>query len=84
MHAVVFGNMSAIIQRMYSRRATYTTRSNDLEDFSQLHRLPRELKQRMLEFFQTMWSINRGIDPNEVCINNGLGLFLLPLSYAHA
>ena len=66
MHAVVFGNMSAIIQRMYSRRATYTTRSNDLKDFSQIHRLPRELKQRMLEFFQTMWSINHGIDPNEV------------------
>ena len=60
------GNMTAIIQRMYSRRAAYSTRSNDLKDFTRIHRLPKELKQRMLEFFQTMWSINHGIDPYEV------------------
>ncbi len=66
MHAVVFGNVTAIIQRMYSRRSLYHTRMKDLKDFIRVHRLPQQLKQRMLEYFQTTWSVNNGIDVNEV------------------
>ncbi|XP_017576726.1 potassium voltage-gated channel subfamily H member 4a [Pygocentrus nattereri] len=66
MHAVVFGNVTAIIQRMYSRRSLYHTRMKDLKDFIRVHRLPRQLKQRMLEYFQTTWSVNNGINANEL------------------
>lgn len=66
MHAVVFGNVTAIIQRMYSRRSLYHRRMKDLKDFIRVHRLPRPLKQRMLEYFQTTWAVNSGIDANEV------------------
>lgn len=66
MHAVVFGNVTAIIQRMYSRRSLYHTRMKDLKDFIRVHRLPQQLKQRMLEYFQTTWSVNNGINANEV------------------
>ncbi|XP_078260413.1 voltage-gated delayed rectifier potassium channel KCNH8 isoform X1 [Rhinoraja longicauda] len=66
MHAVVFGNVTAIIQRMYSRRSLYHTRTKDLKDFIRVHRLPKLLKQRMLECFQTTWSVNSGIDANEL------------------
>lgn len=66
MHAVVFGNVTAIIQRMYSRRSLYHTRTKDLKDFIRVHRLPKSLEQRMLECFQTTWSVNNGIDVNEV------------------
>lgn len=66
MHAVVFGNVTAIIQRMYSRRSLYHSRMKDLKDFIRIHRLPRPLKQRMLEYFQTTWAVNSGIDANEV------------------
>ncbi|XP_077170422.1 voltage-gated delayed rectifier potassium channel KCNH4 isoform X2 [Paroedura picta] len=66
MHAVVFGNVTAIIQRMYSRRSLYHTRMKDLKDFIRVHRLPQQLKQRMLEYFQTTWSVNSGIDANEL------------------
>ncbi|NXX78504.1 KCNH4 protein, partial [Urocolius indicus] len=66
MHAVVFGNVTAIIQRMYSRRSLYHTRMKDLKDFIRVHRLPQQLKQRMLEYFQTTWSVNNGIDTNEL------------------
>ncbi|KAK2111914.1 Potassium voltage-gated channel sub H member 4 [Saguinus oedipus] len=65
MHAVVFGNVTAIIQRMYSRRSLYHSRMKDLKDFIRVHRLPRPLKQRMLEYFQTTWAVNSGIDANE-------------------
>lgn len=66
MHAVVFGNVTAIIQRMYSRRSQYHTRMKDLKDFTRVHRLPQQLKQRMLEYFQATWSVNNGINANEV------------------
>ncbi|XP_070707590.1 voltage-gated delayed rectifier potassium channel KCNH4 [Pempheris klunzingeri] len=66
MHALVFGNVTAIIQRMYSRRSLYHTRMKDLKDFIRVHRLPQQLKQRMLEYFQTTWSVNNGIDANEL------------------
>lgn len=66
MHAVVFGNVTAIIQRMYSRRSLYHTRTKDLKDFIRVHRLPKAMEQRMLECFQTTWSVNNGIDVSEV------------------
>ncbi|XP_037319632.2 potassium voltage-gated channel subfamily H member 4-like isoform X1 [Pungitius pungitius] len=66
MHALVFGNVTAIIQRMYSRRSLYHTRMTDLKDFIRVHRLPEQIKQRMLEYFQTTWSVNNGIDANEL------------------
>ncbi|XP_012534396.1 potassium voltage-gated channel subfamily H member 8 isoform X4 [Monomorium pharaonis] len=65
MHAVVFGNVTAIIQRMYSRRSLYQTKLRDLKDFLVLHQIPEELKQRMQDYFQTMWSLNHGIDVHE-------------------
>ncbi|CAG5933043.1 unnamed protein product [Menidia menidia] len=66
MHAVVFGNVTAIIQRMYSRRSLYHTRTKDLKDFIRAHRLPTALEQRMMECFQTTWSVNNGIDVSEL------------------
>ncbi|XP_069769254.1 voltage-gated delayed rectifier potassium channel KCNH8 isoform X4 [Narcine bancroftii] len=66
MHALVFGNVTAIIQRMYSRWSLYHHRIKDLKDFIRVHHLPKQLKQRMLEYFQTTWSVNNGIDANEL------------------
>ncbi|KAG5851682.1 hypothetical protein ANANG_G00054240 [Anguilla anguilla] len=66
MHAVVFGNVTAIIQRMYSRRSLYHTRTKDLKDFIRVHRLPKTLEQRVMECFQTTWSVNNGIDVSEL------------------
>jgi len=80
MHAVVFGNVTAIIQRMYSRRSLYQTKWRDLKDFLTLHQIPKEMQQRMQDYFQTMWSLNHGIDIHEVrqlCV-----LWLHLLTYA--
>lgn len=66
MHAVVFGNVTAIIQRMYARRFLYHSRTRDLRDYIRTHRIPKPLKQRMLECFQATWAANNGIDTAEV------------------
>lgn len=74
MHAAVFGNVTAIIQRMYSRRSLYQTKWRDLKDFLALHQVPKELKGRMEDYFQTMWSLNHGLDIHEVGIRGGCGV----------
>lgn len=67
MHATIFGNVTAIVQRMYgARKSMYNTKLRDLRDFSILHSVPEPLSQRMQDYFQTMWSLNHGIDPVEV------------------
>ncbi|XP_071451245.1 voltage-gated delayed rectifier potassium channel KCNH8 [Hetaerina americana] len=65
MHAVVFGNVTAIIQRMYSRRSLYQSKWRDLKDFLALHAVPKELRQRMLDYFQATWALYHGIDTHE-------------------
>lgn len=59
-------SVTAIIQRMYARRSQYQTKFRDLKDFFRLHQIPKRLRQRMIEYFQTTWSLNHGIDTNEV------------------
>lgn len=73
MHAVVFGNVTAIIQRMYARRFLYHSRTRDLRDYIRIHRIPPPLKQRMLEYFQATWSASNGIDTREVRTSPGKG-----------
>lgn len=50
MHAVVFGNVTAIIQRMYARRSQYQTKWRDLKDFIALHQVSRNIN-RAINFF---------------------------------
>ncbi|KAM9617240.1 voltage-gated inwardly rectifying potassium channel KCNH3 isoform 3-T3 [Morphnus guianensis] len=66
MHAVVFGNVTAIIQRLYARRFLYHSRTRDLHDYIRIHRIPRPLKRRILEYFQSTWAANNGIDTAEL------------------
>ena len=72
MHATIFGNVTALVARLYgARKSLYQTKWKDLKDFTILHSLPKNLKQRMQDYFQTMWSLNHGIDPTEVAYNLG-------------
>ena len=47
MHAVVFGHVTAIIQRMYARRSNSDQRLHELKDFIASQHLPKELKSRI-------------------------------------
>ncbi|THD18391.1 Potassium voltage-gated channel subfamily H member 8 [Fasciola hepatica] len=66
MHAAVFGNVTAIIQRIYARRTAFQSRAQDLKDFVRVHHIPKQLSSRMEDYFQTTWAISRGIDLSEV------------------
>ncbi|VDK46217.1 unnamed protein product [Anisakis simplex] len=64
MYASVFGNVSAIIQRLYSGTARYHTEMSRLREFIRFHQIPNPLRQRLEEYFQHAWSYTNGIDMN--------------------
>ncbi|TSL75240.1 Potassium voltage-gated channel subfamily H member 6 [Bagarius yarrelli] len=66
MYASIFGNVSAIIQRLYSGTTRYHTQLLRVKEFIRFHQIPPGLKQRLEEYFQHAWSYTNGIDMNAV------------------
>ncbi|OQV13191.1 Potassium voltage-gated channel subfamily H member 7 [Hypsibius exemplaris] len=66
MYASIFGNVSAIIQRLYSGTARYHTQMAQVKEFIRFHQIPNPLRQRLEEYFQHAWSYTNGINMNEV------------------
>ncbi|XP_072106089.1 voltage-gated inwardly rectifying potassium channel KCNH2-like isoform X5 [Mobula birostris] len=66
MYASIFGNVSAIIQRLYSGTARYHTQMLRIREFIRFHQIPNPLRQRLEEYFQHAWSYTNGIDMNAV------------------
>ncbi|XP_071590544.1 voltage-gated inwardly rectifying potassium channel KCNH2 isoform X2 [Heliangelus exortis] len=66
MYASIFGNVSAIIQRLYSGTARYHAQMLRVREFIRFHQIPNPLRQRLEEYFQHAWSYTNGIDMNAV------------------
>uniref|UniRef100_A0A668AH63 Potassium voltage-gated channel, subfamily H (eag-related), member 6b n=1 Tax=Myripristis murdjan TaxID=586833 RepID=A0A668AH63_9TELE len=66
MYASIFGNVSAIIQRLYSGTTRYHTQMLRVKEFIRFHQIPGDLRQRLEEYFQHAWSYTNGIDMNAV------------------
>nr|XP_053642214.1 potassium voltage-gated channel unc-103-like isoform X11 [Cherax quadricarinatus] len=66
MYASIFGNVSAIIQRLYAGTARYHTQFMRVKEFIRFHQIPNPLRQRLEEYFQHAWSYTNGIDMSAV------------------
>uniref|UniRef100_A0A672S8B9 Potassium voltage-gated channel subfamily H member 7-like n=1 Tax=Sinocyclocheilus grahami TaxID=75366 RepID=A0A672S8B9_SINGR len=64
MYASIFGNVSAIIQRLYSGTARYHMQMLRVKEFIRFHQIPNPLRQRLEEYFQHSWTYTNGIDLN--------------------
>ncbi|EPQ03442.1 Potassium voltage-gated channel subfamily H member 7 [Myotis brandtii] len=64
MYASIFGNVSAIIQRLYSGTARYHMQMLRVKEFIRFHQIPNPLRQRLEEYFQHAWTYTNGIDMN--------------------
>lgn len=69
MYASIFGNVSAIIQRLYSGTARYHTQLLRVREFIRFHQIPSPLRKRLEEYFQHAWTYSNGIDMNMVVTN---------------
>uniref|UniRef100_A0A673MX64 Potassium channel, voltage gated eag related subfamily H, member 7 n=1 Tax=Sinocyclocheilus rhinocerous TaxID=307959 RepID=A0A673MX64_9TELE len=66
MYASIFGNVSAIIQRLYSGTARYHLQMLRVKEFIRFHQIPNPLRQRLEEYFQHACTYTNGIDMNMV------------------
>ncbi|BHF75552.1 Potassium voltage-gated channel sub H member 7 [Sparganum proliferum] len=62
MYASIFGNVSAIIQRLYSGTARYHAQMLRIKEFIRFHQIPGPLRQRLEEYFIHAWAYTCGID----------------------
>ena len=57
MYASIFGNVSAIIQRLYSGTARYHSAMQRVREFNKFYQIPNPLKQRLEEYFQVIENV---------------------------
>lgn len=80
MHAAIFGNVAAIIQKLYANRVRYHSRANEIKQFIRVHHIDGDLSNRLEDYFHTTWSLSGGVDTREVARSLGTdeaGWFLL-------
>uniref|UniRef100_A0A4W3I7D3 Potassium voltage-gated channel subfamily H member 7 n=1 Tax=Callorhinchus milii TaxID=7868 RepID=A0A4W3I7D3_CALMI len=80
MYASIFGNVSAIIQRLYSGTARYHMQMLRVKEFIRFHQIPNPLRQRLEEYFQHAWTYTNGIDMNMVCTRHLLMVMFVSIS----
>ena len=83
MYASIFGNVSAIIQRLYSGTARYHMQMLRVKEFIRFHQIPNPLRQRLEEYFQHSWTYTNGIDMNMVRSSGGGPLSLPHFQHHH-
>lgn len=64
MYASIFGNVSAIIQRLYSGTARYHTQMLRVKEFIRFHQVPNPLRQRLEEYFQVLCFSQTMLNPS--------------------
>ena len=82
MYAVIFGNVTAIIQGLYSGMAHYHATMKRVREFMRFYQIPPQLRQRLEDYAQYDYSYTNGIDMNEVgaCIMLSISLLTRPNS----
>lgn len=68
MHAAIFGNVAAIIQKLYANRVRYHSRANEIKQFIRVHHIDGDLANRLEDYFHTTWSLSGGVDTREVSL----------------
>ncbi len=65
-YAAIFGNLTAIIQRLYSRTARYHRDIRVVKEFITLHKIPEYLQGRLREYFTLEQAATKGDDIESV------------------
>lgn len=84
MYASIFGNVSAIIQRLYSGTARYHTQLLRVREFIRFHQIPSPLRKRLEEYFHHAWAYSNGIDMNMVSVCVCATRFHIMASHCHS
>lgn len=65
-YAVIFGQVTAIVQQAQSKSEKYHALLDNIKAFQKLYRVPAELSARILDYFMSTWALTKGVDTDEV------------------
>ena len=65
--SAIFGNMTAVIQKLYAARARFHAKASQIKQFVRHHQIDGELRRRIEDWFISHWSISKGVNTEEVC-----------------
>lgn len=66
LYATIFGNVTSIIQRMYEETNRYHETLKNVRNFVNLYQIPVELRDRIVDYVVSSWSMSKGIDSKQV------------------
>ena len=66
LYATIFGNVTAIFNRLYSGAQRYGVQRGRVAEFIKFHQIPNPLRQRLEEYFKHAWNYSNGIDMNMI------------------
>ena len=67
MYATVFGNMVAIVQRLYSKASRFHTEMNKIKEFLRFYKIPEDLRRSIQTYVRQEWTFTEGVDAQKVC-----------------
>ena len=66
MYACIFGNMVAIVQRLYSKASMFHTQMNTIREFMKFYKIPEDLRRSINNYVRREWAVTQGIDAETV------------------
>jgi len=66
LQSAIFGNMTAVIQKLYASRARFHAKASQIKQFVHLHQIDGNLRKRIEDWFISHWSVSKGVDTEEV------------------
>ena len=65
-YAAIFGNVAAIIARLYSTTSRYHAQMQKVREFIRFYQIPSPLRHRVEDYAHHVWSYTNGIDMEQV------------------
>ena len=66
LYAAIFGNVTTIVQQLYSSSARYHEMLNNIREFMKLYQVPKELSERVMDYVVSSWAATKGINSDKV------------------
>ncbi|XP_065059042.1 potassium voltage-gated channel subfamily H member 6-like isoform X2 [Rhopilema esculentum] len=66
MYATVFGNMVAIVQRLYSKASRFHNEMNIIKEFLRFYKIPEDLRRSIQTYVRQEWTFTEGVDVQKV------------------
>lgn len=66
MFATIFGNLTAIIQRLYSTTSKYHKDLATVREFIRFYEIPQPLSEKLEDYTKNIWAQTKGVNVKKV------------------